>query len=62
MLRDLEAGKRLELDVLVAMVIELSEWLRVDVPKLPAVYAATALLDPAHSDAAATGSRRGCDA
>lgn len=45
MLQDLEAGKHLELDVLLAAVIELSEWVEVAVPNLRAVYAATALLD-----------------
>jgi 2-dehydropantoate 2-reductase len=45
MLQDLEAGKPLELDVLLAAVIELSEWVEVAVPNLRAVYAATALLE-----------------
>ena len=45
MLQDLEARKPLELDVLLAGVIELSEWVEVEVPNLRAVYAATTLLD-----------------
>ena len=45
MLQDLETGKPLELNVLLAAVIELSEWVDVEVPNLRAVYAATALLE-----------------
>jgi 2-dehydropantoate 2-reductase len=45
MLQDLEAGKRLELDVLVGAVLEIGAMVGVDLPRLRAVHAATALLD-----------------
>jgi 2-dehydropantoate 2-reductase len=45
MLQDLEAGKRLELDVLAAAIIELGELAGVELPLTRAVYAMTALLD-----------------
>ncbi len=45
MLQDLEAGRRLELDVLSAAVLELGELTGVELPMVRAVHAATALLD-----------------
>jgi 2-dehydropantoate 2-reductase len=45
MLQDLEAGKRLELEVLVEAVLEIGAMLDVDLPRLRTVHAATALLD-----------------
>ena len=45
MLQDLEAGKRLELEVLVEAVLEIGALVDVDLPRLGAVHAATALLD-----------------
>jgi 2-dehydropantoate 2-reductase len=45
MLQDLEAGKRLELEVLVEAVLEIGAMVDLDLPRLRAVHAATALLD-----------------
>jgi 2-dehydropantoate 2-reductase len=45
MLQDLEAGKRLELEVLVEAVLEIGALVDVELPRLGAVHAATALLD-----------------
>jgi 2-dehydropantoate 2-reductase len=45
MLQDLEAGRRLELDVLSTAVLELGELTGVELPMIRAVHAATALLD-----------------
>ncbi len=45
MLQDLEAGKRLELEVLVEAVLEIGALLGLDLPRLRTVHAATALLD-----------------
>jgi 2-dehydropantoate 2-reductase len=45
MLQDLEAGKRLELEVLVDAVLEVGAMTGVDLPRLRTVRAATALLD-----------------
>ena len=45
MLQDLEAGRRLELDVLSTAVLELGELTGVELPRILAVHAATALLD-----------------
>jgi 2-dehydropantoate 2-reductase len=45
MLQDLEAGKRLELEVLVEAVLEIGALLDLDLPRLRTVHAATALLD-----------------
>jgi 2-dehydropantoate 2-reductase len=45
MLQDLEAGKRLELEVLVEAVLEIGAMVDVDLPRLGAVHAAAALLD-----------------
>jgi 2-dehydropantoate 2-reductase len=44
MLQDLEAGKQLELDALLAAVLELAGLVQVDTPHLRAVHAATSLL------------------
>jgi 2-dehydropantoate 2-reductase len=44
MLQDLEAGKRLELEVLVGAVLEIGALVDVELPRLGAVHAATALL------------------
>jgi 2-dehydropantoate 2-reductase len=46
MLQDLEAGKRLELEVLVGAVLEIGGIVGVELPRLGAVHAAAALLDP----------------
>jgi 2-dehydropantoate 2-reductase len=45
MLQDLEAGKRLEVDCLTGAVVELADYLEVDVPHLRAVHACVSLLD-----------------
>lgn len=44
MLQDLEAGKRLELEALVEAVLEIGALVDVDLPRMRAVHAATALL------------------
>ena len=49
MLQDLEAGKTLELDALLAAAIELSELVDVPLPTVRALYGATALLDQLRS-------------
>lgn len=51
MLQDLEAGRPLELGVLVEAVLEIGAMMDVDLPRLRAVYAATALLDRRHRQA-----------
>lgn len=45
MLADVEAGRPLELDPLVGVVIEIAELVGVEVPRLRAIYAATRLLE-----------------
>jgi 2-dehydropantoate 2-reductase len=45
MLQDLDAGKRLEVEVLLGAPLELAELTGVEVPRLEALHAATALLD-----------------
>ena len=45
MLQDLEAGKRLELEVLVEAVLEIGALVGLDLPRLQSVHAATALLE-----------------
>jgi 2-dehydropantoate 2-reductase len=54
MLQDLEAGKRLELEVLVEAVLEIGAMVDVDLPMLRCVHAATALLDRKRRGTSAT--------
>jgi 2-dehydropantoate 2-reductase len=56
MLQDLEASKRLELDCMTGAIVELAEYLGIDVPHTRAVHACAKLLDRLTTERAAAAS------